>query len=170
MNIFTIPNFITFLRLLMIIPFVLFLDQQKPIQALMLLAFIALLDGLDGFIARHAQQQSSFGELFDSSSDLTILVIAFLASGYYGFIPKEWHVLLVIITAFLLTSKCFHIHMTRKASSTIPGKITAVLAYTTVGASLVLLSLLPFILGMFVASSLYTSVSFFLNAFHRRSS
>jgi hypothetical protein len=65
-----------------------------------------------------------------------------------------------------VVSKLFYLHVAKETASTIPGKVTAVLAYVTVGVALLSFAWLPFILGAFVASSLYTSVSFFLKVLH----
>src|SRR3989338_4268013 len=132
MSVFTLPNAITFFRLLLAIPFVVFLSRGHPLYAAILFAIIAILDGVDGFIARSTRQQSRFGEMLDSSSDVTLLIISFLAAGYYGYLDKEWHLLLAISAAFLVFSKLLHVYFSKETASTPPGKTTAVLAYATI--------------------------------------
>ncbi len=167
MGIVTLPNAITFFRLLLVIPFVVFLSKGHPLYAAMLFAIIAILDGVDGFIARSTRQQSRFGEVLDSFSDVTILIVSFLSSGYYGYIQKEWHLLLTLSAAFLVFSKLLHAHLSKETVSTLPGKTTAVLAYATILATLLSLPLSSLAVGVFVASSLYTSVTFLHKSFKK---
>lgn len=78
-NLFTIPNYITFLRIILI-PFYLFFFTQGDIFiAAVLFSISALTDFLDGFIARKYKLQSSFGKLLDPLADkLTIVSILFV--------------------------------------------------------------------------------------------
>ena len=165
MAILTIPNFITFFRLVLILPFVFLLSMHETIFAALLFIVIAVLDGVDGFIARSMKQQSKFGEMLDSTSDVTLLVVSFLSLGYFGYIQKEWHLLLGICAIFLVVSKLLHYYLSKETASTLQGKFTALAAYATILSSAVSLPFNSALIVVFIASSLYTSVHFLLYAF-----
>ncbi len=167
MRFLTFPNLITFFRLFLVIPFIIFLSNGQTFYAASLFFFIALLDSVDGFVARFTKQQSRFGELFDSTSDVAILVISFFAAGYYGYISNDWHALLAISAAFLVFSKLLHTRLTAQTASTFSGKVTAVIGYAAILASILPLPRSEIVIGAFIACSLYTSVSFLLQSLRK---
>jgi len=78
MSVINVPNSVTFLRLLLLAP--LFLVLNRPVTAIFLFMVIALLDAVDGYLARKLNQATEFGQYFDFLSD-TIIVVSILA--YY---------------------------------------------------------------------------------------
>ncbi|XP_029650920.1 CDP-diacylglycerol--inositol 3-phosphatidyltransferase isoform X1 [Octopus sinensis] len=61
--IFYVPNIIGYVRLLLL--FVAFLWYQNPFWFLLVYSFSAILDGIDGYMARKLNQVSEFGSLLD---------------------------------------------------------------------------------------------------------
>lgn len=64
-----IPNTLTILRFLLIIPFVLYFIRDKVIQAAIILAVSGLTDMLDGMIARRFHQFTELGQMLDPLAD-----------------------------------------------------------------------------------------------------
>lgn len=73
---FTIPNLLTYLRIIIIIPFVICFLNHKYIMAMILIGISALSDCCDGFIARKFNQITDLGKLLDPVADkLTLLSV-----------------------------------------------------------------------------------------------
>lgn len=87
---FTIPNFLTLLRFIMVPAFlILFFSEYTPLHLLATGLFVlaAITDWLDGFLARWLQQESQFGEFADPLADKLLSVslsIALLMRGDLG--------------------------------------------------------------------------------------
>ena len=83
-----IPNSITFIRGLLIIPFVYFLLIQDVSYSLILIIIFFVLDILDGKLARSLNQQTSFGNNFDFFVDGALYMIAAVILTLQGKIPN----------------------------------------------------------------------------------
>jgi cardiolipin synthase (CMP-forming) len=82
----TLPNTLTFLRLLAIIPFCVLAMQGKDTLALIVFALAGLTDALDGAIARLLRQASKVGRLLDPVADklyngVSYVVLSLFRSG-----------------------------------------------------------------------------------------
>ena len=82
-----LPNLISFLRLLAVMPVVLLLLEGQFGWALLLFAIAGLSDGLDGWLAKHYHWQSRLGGILDPLADKTLLVACFLVLGALKLIP-----------------------------------------------------------------------------------
>ena len=79
--IYTIPNFITLFRFLLI-PFILyFIVKDRMIIVLTLFAISTLSDMFDGLLARKLNQSSYYGGMFDALTD-TILILTTITFSY----------------------------------------------------------------------------------------
>ncbi|MFA7331438.1 MAG: CDP-alcohol phosphatidyltransferase family protein [Candidatus Delongbacteria bacterium] len=79
---FTIPNFLTLLRFIMVPAFlILFFSDVTPLHLLATAIFVAasITDWLDGFLARWLQQESQFGQFADPLADKLLSVSLFFA-------------------------------------------------------------------------------------------
>lgn len=90
-----IPNILTGLRFLLVIPILLSLLNQHYTVALYLFILAGLTDGLDGLLARLYNWTSRFGAIADPLADKILLMSSFLALSWLGQIPI-WLVGLVI--------------------------------------------------------------------------
>jgi phosphatidylglycerophosphate synthase len=135
-RIINIPNAMTFLRLLLIIPFGVLVSLGKLPAALFLFALIALMDKLDGWLARITNQRTNFGELFDSSADWMIIAVSIGLGIFFGHIPSFFAMFLAILLAFFIVLKIFYVKRSGKTSSTWWGKATVVSSYLVVFAYL----------------------------------
>ncbi|MGW8114383.1 CDP-alcohol phosphatidyltransferase family protein [Caproicibacterium sp. NSD3] len=64
-----IPNALTVLRMILIIPFVIFYVNKQYIPAVVVLIISGITDALDGFVARHFNQFTELGKMLDPLSD-----------------------------------------------------------------------------------------------------
>ena len=72
-----IPNTLTMVRLVLVIPFVLYFMHDQYVKAIVILSISGLTDILDGMIARHFDQFTELGQMLDPLSDkLTQLAMA----------------------------------------------------------------------------------------------
>ncbi len=82
-----LPNIITCIRSVLILPLLWVLLQQDYRSAFYLFCFAGLTDGLDGLLARLFNWTSKFGALMDPIADKVLLVSSFIALVYLQKIP-----------------------------------------------------------------------------------
>ena len=75
--IFTIPNILSYIRILLIVPFtILFLNKRYEASAIVIV-LSGLSDCIDGFLARRLNQITQLGKMLDPVADkLTLLAVA----------------------------------------------------------------------------------------------
>lgn len=95
MNPSQLPNIISVLRMLLVLPVVWALLNQAYAIALILFAVAGISDGLDGFLAKHFGWQSRLGSILDPLADKLLLVSCFITLVWLDFIPL-WLVLVVL--------------------------------------------------------------------------
>ena len=86
-NVWTIPNVLTILRIILIPVFVIlfFNDQKKAALAVFIAA--SLTDMLDGYLARKLNQITDFGKLFDPLADKLMVLTAMVLQTFWGPLP-----------------------------------------------------------------------------------
>ena len=91
-----LPNIVTLVRFLLIIPFAYyFLNLKKPIS-LLIFAIIILSDKLDGISARLMNQRTELGSALDSFTDWMLIITTFILLVIKNDINVLWVILLVI--------------------------------------------------------------------------
>lgn len=98
--IFTVPNIISFVRLLLIIPFVLFFLDGEYIYAFSFIVMSGISDCLDGFLARKLNQISELGKLLDPIADKLTLVAVIVCLG--TLIPHIFPLVIALVVKDLL--------------------------------------------------------------------
>jgi cardiolipin synthase len=98
-----IPNIITVLRILLVIPIMVLLARQEYRTVLVLFAVAGFSDGLDGFLARQCNWRTPLGAVLDPLADKFMLVGVYLILGWGGLIPF-WLMLLVILRDVIIIS------------------------------------------------------------------
>lgn len=68
-EILTIPNILSFFRILLITPFMILFLNGQYIWATVMIIISGLTDCVDGFVARHFNQVSDFGKILDPVAD-----------------------------------------------------------------------------------------------------
>lgn len=103
-RIFTLPNLVTLVRLLLIPAFVLAVFREENRLALGLFVAAGVSDGVDGLLARLLKQRSKLGAFLDPVADKLLLSIAFLVLAIIGDIP--WWIALLVLArdVLILTS------------------------------------------------------------------
>lgn len=99
----TIPNVITLLRLLLLVPVcvLILVGAQGSWWPLVIIALWASTDWIDGFLARRLNQQSRLGEMLDPIADRLGIVGVTLTLAVAGVI--NWWLLAVIVLTDLVT-------------------------------------------------------------------
>ena len=78
MGLNTIPNIITVMRVVLIVPFAYFMWQQEYVTALVIFLIAGVSDGLDGLLAKRFNWQSRFGSITDPLAHKILLFVAIL--------------------------------------------------------------------------------------------
>ena len=97
-NVWTIPNVLTMIRLILIPVFVVVFfrtphDQDK-IAALIIFAAASITDLFDGMLARRLNQITDFGKLFDPLADKVMVVTAMICQAVIGVFP--WAAVIIV--------------------------------------------------------------------------
>ncbi len=86
--IFSIPNIISFVRLLLVPVFVVLLfGYDMPYAAAWLLAALGATDWVDGYIARRFNQVSELGKMLDPTADRIMLLVGVTSIAWVGAVP-----------------------------------------------------------------------------------
>src|ERR671910_1820756 len=82
-----IPNALCILRMLLVVPvgWLLFTDNYRV--TLLVFAFAAATDGLDGYLAKRFGWTSELGKLLDPLADKLLLVSMFIVAAWIGLVP-----------------------------------------------------------------------------------
>jgi len=99
-RIVTIPNLLSFFRLLLIPVFLILLVNHQYVWALVVLVGSSLTDFVDGYVARHFNQVSRVGQLLDPAADRLFIFSTLIGLAWTGFIP--WWLAGVILARDLL--------------------------------------------------------------------
>ena len=98
-NIYNIPNFLSFYRLLMF-PYILYLGITRQEQLFAILLTISLItDILDGLIARVFKMQTELGARLDSIADLGTYITAIV--GVFVFKASDFHSVIGSFSVFI---------------------------------------------------------------------
>lgn len=90
-----IPNGLTLLRIMLVLPFAWSLANDHYRSALVLFFVAAATDGLDGLLARVFAWKSRLGAIADPLADKLLLVVAYLMLSVTGVLPM-WLFFLVL--------------------------------------------------------------------------
>ena len=90
----TIPNILSFVRLLLVPVFLVLIIRGEDGLALLVLVVSSVTDFLDGVLARRLHQISRLGQLLDPAADRLFIFTALIGLGLRGVIP--WWLLGVI--------------------------------------------------------------------------
>ena len=90
-----LPNLITALRILLVVPLCWLIDTARYDGALVIAAIAGLSDAVDGFLAKRYGWQSWLGGILDPIADKLLLMAAFLWLAFAGDVPA-WLAALVI--------------------------------------------------------------------------
>src|SRR3982750_4908213 len=81
-----LPNLVTILRMLLVVPLCWLIDNGRYEGALVIAAIAGLSDAVDGFLAKHYGWQTWLGGILDPIADKLLLMAAFLWLTF----PRAW--------------------------------------------------------------------------------
>ena len=143
-DVFTIPNLLSILRLLLIpVYMTVYLKAEQPLDyymAAIILALSCVTDALDGFIARHYNMVSTLGKILDPLADkVTQITLAVVLSTHFPSVKMVLY--LLVIKEFLqLSAGIFYWKKGKMLSrALLPGKISTTILFI----SFILLILFP---------------------------
>ena len=90
-----IPNLITGLRFILVVPISIFIYQGNDLLALILFVIAGLSDGLDGYLARKYNWFTEFGQFADPLADKCLVIATLLAFAFSQKLPL-WFVYLIL--------------------------------------------------------------------------
>jgi len=82
-----LPNLISSIRILLIVPIALSLAHHQPTTTLWLFGAAAASDGVDGFLARRFGWRTEFGGILDPMADKLMLATVFVMLALLGSVP-----------------------------------------------------------------------------------
>jgi cardiolipin synthase len=94
-----IPNVITSIRILLVVPIAMALSGHRPVETLWLFCIAAASDGIDGFLAKRFGWQTDLGGLLDPVADKLLLATVFVMLALLGGVP-------VWLTATVIARDC----------------------------------------------------------------
>ena len=102
-----LPNKLTVLRVIMIVPFVIFLLLPELVSggkwiALALFVIASMTDWLDGYLARKYQLVTNFGKFMDPLADKLLVSAAMICLVEMGRLPS-WIVIIIISREFIIS-------------------------------------------------------------------
>ena len=115
----SLPNMITFMRIILIPVFVTALVYRRYEYALALFVTASLTDMLDGLLARLTDQKTKLGAFLDPLADKVLLLTSFILFSVYGWIPK-WLTITVISRDLIVTLGWLLLYLTSHISRVEP--------------------------------------------------
>lgn len=116
----TIPNYLSLFRIFLTAPILYFIirsDETSRLIALIMIILAGITDGLDGFLARKLNQESSYGLILDPLADkILIIAIAITFIFYFGF--PLWLALVILSRDLLIVAG--NLHLMKKMKVKIP--------------------------------------------------
>lgn len=133
-----LPNLISILRLLLILPVVLMLLDENYAMALTLFAVAGVSDGLDGYLAKHYGWVSRLGSILDPLADKLLLVSTYLALGYLGQMPV-WLVTGVVVRDALIFAGAVAYHLFIGKFDLMPTMLSKINTFVQIGLVLIVM-------------------------------
>lgn len=140
-----IPNVISLLRMLLVVPLVVMLLQQRYADALLIFVLAGISDALDGFLAKRYGWKSRLGSILDPVADKLLLMTSFLALAWLGLLPL-WLAAVVVGRDLIIVLGAVAYHYTIRRFDLLPSrasKLNTVMQIALVLAVMLHQSLLP---------------------------
>ena len=103
MNLSSLPNALSILRIILTVPVVMTLLNHQYFLAMVLFFIAGITDALDGWIAKRYSFQSRLGSILDPMADKLLLVSSFVALYVIGLLPL-WLLVLIFLRDFMIIS------------------------------------------------------------------
>ena len=147
---FTIPNILTFGRILLVPCFLYASLQGRYLAAFVIFVSAAVTDILDGMIARRLNLHSRIGALLDPLADKTLMICGFLFYTFADRVPVAripgWLTFAVFIRDFMIVVVAYLLYtriQVTKFPPSIPGKVSTVMQAVTLSAVIAVNAFMP---------------------------
>lgn len=130
--VWTIPNAISALRIVLIVVFAVLLANHRDGWAIAVLAIAGISDFLDGYLARRWNQVTALGRVLDPAADRILTVAVVLGLALRGIIP--WWLVAVLLLRDVVVGAALAIAKRRGVHTpqvTFIGKLATLLLYVT---------------------------------------
>ena len=158
-EIYNWPNFVSFIRILMV-PVLFYLAiKQQPYFFISVIVFSEFTDVLDGFLARHLNQVTELGSHLDSWGDFLIYTSMAICAWilWPEIIQKEWLFFVLIVLSFTLPVLIGLIKF-RTVTSYHTWSVKIAVAITIIGYILLFLELLNWPFYLATAVCVYAAI------------
>ena len=105
----SIPNLITGLRFVLVIPISIYIYQGNDLLALILFIVAGLSDGLDGYLARKYNWFSEFGQFADPLADKCLILATLLAFAFSEKLPLSFVYMMLSRDGIILIGAMLHL-------------------------------------------------------------
>lgn len=105
-----IPNAISILRIVLVLPFIVLMLKREFGWALVLFFVAGISDGIDGYLAKRNNWISRLGSILDPLADKLLLVSSFVTLGWLGVIPL-WLVVIVLLRDLIIITGAVAYHL-----------------------------------------------------------
>ena len=166
-----LPNILSIIRILLVPPLVVVLltkFEDKEWWGLGLFLLAALMDFLDGYVARRRKQVTRLGTLLDPAADKILMSAAFISLVELGLAPA-WMVVVIIAREFAIsTLRSFASSEGIVIPSGFSGKIKTVVQIVAVALLIIynqlgeLRHLAPISLWVAMAITVYSGIEYFM--------
>ena len=134
-KVLTIPNILSMIRIVLIVPIVYFFLNQDYTRSFVSLVISGMTDVADGIIARKCNMISELGKALDPIADKLTQIAVF---GCIGSLHRMVFAIFGLLIVFEMTKGIFHLIVRLRTGKTYGsewhGKITTVILYATAGA------------------------------------
>ncbi len=127
-----IPNAITLLRIVLLIPVFICLIHEQYQSALFLFLLAGISDSLDGLLARRYHWKSRFGSIADPIADKLLIVFTLIGLTWVGAIPL-WLTSVMILRDFVIVSGAIAYHYLLGDFEIVPSMISKINTGTQLG-------------------------------------
>ncbi|BED92351.1 MAG: CDP-alcohol phosphatidyltransferase family protein [Candidatus Paraimprobicoccus trichonymphae] len=113
-EILNLPNLISLVRIILLLPFIIFLSQNNYVKAGVIFLISGISDLLDGFIARKLNSTTKLGKILDPVADKLNLIVVILCIGskiceikFFVILLVLKEVIMILASVFLLKKNIF---------------------------------------------------------------
>ena len=109
MNLSALPNILTIIRFILVVPLVMLLLADQFATALIIFVVAGLSDGLDGLLAKHYGWVSRFGAIADPLADKLLMVSSYSTLCYLGYLPW-WLFVIILLRDLVIVGGAYSYH------------------------------------------------------------
>ena len=139
-----IPNIISVLRILLVLPVVMLLLERQFGWALVLFFIAGVSDGVDGYLAKRNNWQTRLGSILDPLADKLLLVSSYMVLGWLEIIPM-YLVLVILLRDFVIILGAVAYHLLYGAYDMTPTVVSKINTFMQIS----LILIVVFSLGLY---------------------